>query len=91
MTKSSITDFDDKGRPGPGPRPHHLPPTAGVVEALAEFGRGVRHPTAGGRKTTTWKTLAGWNHDLVGTSIDGFQGSAFVPAPSIARSEWHQP
>ena len=48
---------------------------SGVAHALAEFGRDgefVISITAG-KKAISCRTLAGWAHDIVGTSIDGFQ------------------
>ncbi len=75
VTKGSITIFDNKGRPGQGPRPHQLPLIPGVTQPLAEFGRNGEFviSTTAGKKAISCRTLAGWAHDIVGTSIDGFQ------------------
>jgi integrase len=73
--KGSITIFDNKGRPGQGPRPHQLPLVPGVAQALAEFARVGEFviSTTAGKKAISCRTLAGWAHDIVGSSIDGFQ------------------
>ena len=75
MAKGSITIFDNKGRSGQGPRPHQLPLISGVAQALAVFGRDGEFviSTTAGKKAISCRTLAGWAHDIVGTSIDGFQ------------------
>ena len=75
VTKGSITIFDNKGRPGQGPRPHQLPLIPGVTQALAEFARDGEFviSTTAGKKAISCRTLAGWAHDIVGNSIEGFQ------------------
>ena len=75
VTCGSITIFDNKGRPGHGSRPHQIPLLHGAVQALAEFRREGEFviSTTAGKKAISCRTLAGWAHDIVGTSIDGFQ------------------
>ena len=75
VSEASFTIFDGKGRPGQGPRPHQLPLPDVARQALAEFTREGEFAisTTRGEKPISVRTLAGWAHDLVGTSIDGFQ------------------
>ena len=46
-----------------------------MTQALAEFGRDGQFviSTTAGKKAISRRTLAGWAHGIVGTSIDGFQ------------------
>ena len=67
--------FDGKGRPGQGPRPHQIPlvkPARADLSLLKREGEFAISTTAG-KKAISVRTLAGWAHEVVGESIEGFQ------------------
>lgn len=75
IAEDALTIFDGKGRPGQAPRPHQVPllkVAAGDVAALQRAGE-FAISTTRGTKPISVRTLAGWAHDIVGESIDGFQ------------------
>lgn len=75
VSDEAVTIFDEKGRPGPGPRPHQIPLLDRARQALGAF----RHDgayvisTTRGDKPISVRTLAGWARVLVGESISDFQ------------------
>lgn len=75
VTEDAMTLFDGKGRPGQGPRPHQIPLLKPACKALALLKRegDFAISTTAGKKPISVRTLAGWAHDIVGDSIEGFQ------------------
>jgi integrase len=75
VTEDAMTIFDGKGRPGQGPRPHQIPLLKSARKALAVLKREGDYAisTTAGKKPISVRTLAGWAHDIVGDSIEGFQ------------------
>ncbi len=75
VTDDAMTIFDGKGRPGQGPRPHQVPLLEPARQALATLKREGDYAisTTAGKKPISVRTLAGWAHDIVGDSIEGFQ------------------
>lgn len=71
----SVTIFDEKGRPGQGPRPHRIPLLGEALESIAVLKREGTYAisTTAGHKPISVRTLATWAHAIVGSSIDGFQ------------------
>jgi integrase len=71
----ALTIFDEKGRPGQGPRPHQIPLLPQARVDLAAFKREGEFAisTTAGRKPISVRTLAGWAHGVVGDAIEGFQ------------------
>ncbi|MBS3995706.1 MAG: integrase [Hydrogenophaga sp.] len=71
----ALTLFDGKGRPTQGPRPHQIPLLPLVVADLNRLKREGEFvfTTTQGEKPISARTLTGWAHDIVGTSIEGFQ------------------
>jgi integrase len=75
VSEEALTIFDGKGRPGQGPRPHQIPlvkPARADLSLLKREGEFAISTTAG-KKAISVRTLAGWAHDIVGESIEGFQ------------------
>jgi integrase len=75
VAEDTITIFDGKGRPGQGPRRHQIPllrATRADLATLKREGEFVVSTTAG-KKAISVRTLAGWAHDVVGNTIEGFQ------------------
>lgn len=72
---TALTIFDEKGRPGRGPRPHQIPLLSLACADLAGLTREGEFAisTTAGRKAISVRTLAGWAHAIVGESIEGFQ------------------
>jgi len=75
VADDALTIFDGKGRPGQGPRPHQIPLLEPARQALATLKREGDYATSttAGKKPISVRTLAGWAHDIVGESIEGFQ------------------
>jgi integrase len=75
VTEDALTIFDGKGRPSQGPRPHQIPLVKLAREDLSLLKRGGEFAisTTAGVKAISVRTLAGWAHDIVGTTIEGFQ------------------
>jgi integrase len=75
VSDEALTIFDGKGRPGQGPRAHQIPlvklarADLSLLKREGEFAIS----TTAGKKAISARTLAGWAHDLVGDTIDGFQ------------------
>lgn len=75
VSDDALTIFDGKGRPGQGPRAHQIPlvklaqADLGILKREGEFAIS----TTAGKKAISVRTLAGWAHDAVGDTIDGFQ------------------
>ncbi len=70
-----ITIFDGKGRPGQSARPHQVPllqEASDDIRVLTREGEYAISTTAG-KKPISVRTLAGWAHEIVGDSIEGFQ------------------
>jgi integrase len=75
VADDAMTIFDGKGRPGQGLRPHQIPLLPDARTSLAKLKRDGEFAisTTAGKKPISVRTLAGWAHIIVGSSIDGFQ------------------
>lgn len=71
----SITIYDNKGRPGRGPRTHTVPIIKAALRDLQAFERTGDHvfSTTKGVKPISGTTLSGWAALAVGDTIEGFQ------------------
>lgn len=75
VASDTLTLFDGKGRPAQGARPHHVPLLALATSDLSRLNREGEYvlSTTKGKKPISARTLTGWAHDIVGTTIEGFQ------------------
>jgi hypothetical protein len=91
VSDDALTIFDGKGRPGQGPRAHQIPLVKLARADLALLKREGEFAisTTAGKKAISVRTLAGWAHDVVGDTIEGFQLKRIrsgVETPSRQRS-----
>ena len=75
VSDDALTIFDGKGRPGQGARAHQIPLVKLARADLALLKRDGEFAisTTAGKKAISVRTLAGWAHDVVGGTIEGFQ------------------
>lgn len=75
VSDEALTIFDGKGRPGQGARAHQIPLVKLARADLAVLKREGEFAisTTAGKKAISVRTLAGWAHDVVGDTIEGFQ------------------
>lgn len=70
-----VTLFDGKGRPSQGMRPHQVPLVLRATNDIKHLNREGEFvfSTTHGKKPISARTLTGWAHDIVGSTILDFQ------------------